>query len=69
MNNDNNEELQGENPAPTGGYSRFAPDEYYIGPQGFIVFTEAYHLRRGYCCKSNCRHCPYDFKKNNEEAC
>lgn len=24
-----------------------------------IVFTETYHLRRGYCCESNCRHCPY----------
>ena len=25
-----------------------------------IVFTEQYHLRRGYCCSSGCRHCPYD---------
>ena len=25
----------------------------------FIVFTEQYHLKRGYCCKSGCRHCPY----------
>lgn len=25
-----------------------------------IVFTAAYHLRRGYCCASGCRHCPYD---------
>jgi len=32
---------------------------YYDGP--FIVFTEAYHLRRGYCCQSGCRHCPYGF--------
>jgi hypothetical protein len=28
-----------------------------------IVFTEAYHRRRGYCCESGCRHCPYDFQK------
>ena len=34
---------------------------YYEGP--YIVFTEAYHLRRGYCCQSGCRHCPYNFKK------
>ncbi|MFC6646642.1 DUF5522 domain-containing protein [Granulicella cerasi] len=26
---------------------------------GFMVFTEQYHLRRGYCCGSGCRHCPY----------
>jgi len=24
-----------------------------------IVFTARYHLRRGYCCASGCRHCPY----------
>lgn len=29
-----------------------------------MVFTEAYHLKRGYCCKNGCRHCPYGFKKN-----
>jgi hypothetical protein len=33
-------------------------DEFYFeGP--YMVFTEAYHLRRGYCCNSDCRHCPY----------
>jgi hypothetical protein len=26
---------------------------------GYVVFTAAYHLRRGYCCESGCRHCPY----------
>ncbi len=24
-----------------------------------IVFTAGFHLRRGYCCESGCRHCPY----------
>lgn len=34
------------------------PEDFYMeGP--YMVFTEAYHLRRGYCCNSNCRHCPY----------
>jgi hypothetical protein len=32
-------------------------DFYYEGP--YLVFTAAYHLNRGYCCNSNCRHCPY----------
>ncbi len=27
---------------------------------GFIVFTRQYHLKRGQCCGSGCRHCPYD---------
>lgn len=35
-----------------------APDDfYYEGP--YVVFTAVYHLKRGYCCNSNCRHCPY----------
>jgi len=25
-----------------------------------MVFTERYHLERGYCCGSGCRHCPFD---------
>ncbi len=32
-------------------------DSYYDGP--YLVFTAAYHLKRGYCCHSGCRHCPY----------
>jgi hypothetical protein len=36
---------------------------YYL-ENGLIVFTAAYHLKRGYCCKSGCRHCPYDRKTN-----
>lgn len=32
-------------------------DYYCEGPA--IVFTARYHLRRGYCCESACRHCPY----------
>jgi len=25
----------------------------------YVVFTARYHLKRGYCCESSCRHCPY----------
>lgn len=32
--------------------------DYYV-EDGRVVFTEAYHLRRGYCCGSGCRHCPF----------
>ena len=32
-------------------------DYYYEG--ALMVFTARYHLRRGYCCESGCRHCPY----------
>jgi hypothetical protein len=33
------------------------PDYYEEG--GRIVFTRACHLRRGHCCGSGCRHCPF----------
>lgn len=36
---------------------------YYIDEKGNLVFTEKYHLKRGYCCENGCRHCPYGFKK------
>jgi hypothetical protein len=39
------------------------PEDYYMSEEGFIVFTEKYHLKRGYCCQSGCRHCPYGFNK------
>ncbi len=37
------------------------PDDYYTTQEGYIVFTEKYHLKRGYCCKSGCKHCPYNY--------
>ncbi|MBP9682571.1 MAG: hypothetical protein KBD76_14280 [Bacteriovorax sp.] len=36
--------------------------DYYINPEGNLVFTESYHLKRGFCCQSGCRHCPYNYK-------
>jgi hypothetical protein len=34
----------------------------------YVVFTARYHLRRGYCCESGCRHCPYgEESKSHEE--
>jgi hypothetical protein len=38
--------------------------DYYIDELGRFVFTAEYHLKRGYCCKSGCRHCPYGFNKD-----
>jgi hypothetical protein len=34
-----------------------AEDFYYEG--AYLIFTAAYHLKRGYCCNSGCRHCPF----------
>ncbi|MBK9478709.1 MAG: hypothetical protein IPP56_12595 [Bacteroidetes bacterium] len=35
-------------------------EDYYLNENGFIVFTESYHLKRGYCCNNSCKHCPYN---------
>jgi hypothetical protein len=40
--------------------------DYYFNEQGLMVFTEQYHLKRGYCCKNGCKHCPYGFKKKEK---
>jgi hypothetical protein len=37
--------------------------DYYWSPEGFLVFTEQYHLKRGHCCGNRCRHCPYGHKE------
>jgi hypothetical protein len=37
--------------------------DYYYTEEGYIVFTEQYHLKRGHCCQSGCKHCPYGFDK------
>jgi hypothetical protein len=34
--------------------------DYYLDA-GRFVFTSAYHLKRGHCCNSRCRHCPYGY--------
>ncbi|MBS3093626.1 hypothetical protein J4456_03555 [Candidatus Pacearchaeota archaeon] len=40
------------------------PEDFYFNEQGLMVFTEKYLLKRGYCCESRCRHCPYGFSEN-----
>ncbi|HEY5382451.1 MAG TPA: DUF5522 domain-containing protein [Acidobacteriaceae bacterium] len=36
-----------------------APEDFYYEGSN-LVFTAAYHRKRGYCCNSGCRHCPFD---------
>jgi hypothetical protein len=45
------------------GWLPLEAGDYYYTEQGLIVFTAQYHLKRGYCCKSGCRHCPFGFPK------
>ena len=40
-------------------------DFYY--EDGLMVFTAHYLQKRGYCCRSGCRHCPYGFRPEEAE--
>jgi hypothetical protein len=33
----------------------------YIWENGFMVLTASFLKKRGHCCESGCRNCPYDF--------
>jgi hypothetical protein len=43
----------------------FIQNVHYYLDDTKVVFTEKYHIERGYCCGSKnagCRHCPYEPK-------
>lgn len=40
--------------------------DFYYNELGYKVFTEHYLLKRGYCCKSGCKHCPYGYDKKTD---
>lgn len=39
--------------------------DYYL-EDGLLVFTVTFLRKRGYCCKSGCRHCPYEDDSKTE---
>lgn len=52
-----NEDNGNPEPQPVEPLELQPGDSYWEGP--YLVFTAQYLLRRGYCCNSDCRHCPY----------
>ena len=34
--------------------------DFYKDENGKFVMTESFHIKRGSCCGSKCKHCPYD---------
>ena len=40
--------------------------DFYFNEDGYMVFTAEYHLKRGACCKNECKHCPWNFKKSKQ---
>jgi len=37
--------------------------DFYFNGDGYMVFTEKYHLDRGHCCGNGCKHCPFEYEK------
>jgi hypothetical protein len=35
--------------------------DYYFNEEGLMVLTEAFHLKKGFCCGNGCKHCPYNY--------
>jgi hypothetical protein len=42
--------------------------EDYYTENGKWVFTAKYLLKRGYCCRSGCRHCPYGYVRDGQTS-
>jgi hypothetical protein len=43
---------------PIAALPALASEDFYLEGTN-LVFTAAFHLKRGSCCGSGCRHCPY----------
>jgi hypothetical protein len=37
-------------------------EEFYYNEDGYIVLTEKFHLKKGFCCGNGCKHCPYQYQ-------
>lgn len=43
-------------------------EDYYFNESGLLVFTKLFHEKRGYCCKSGCLNCPWNYKEKQKEV-
>ena len=37
-------------------------EDFYYNESGLLVFTENYHVKKGFCCGNGCKHCPYNYE-------
>lgn len=47
--------------------ARFIKGKDYYIENGLYVFTAEFLAKRGYCCGSGCRHCPYPKTANHQD--
>ncbi|HOZ76741.1 MAG TPA: DUF5522 domain-containing protein [Ferruginibacter sp.] len=36
-------------------------EDFYYNEGGYMVLTEKFHLKKGFCCGNGCMHCPYNY--------
>ena len=48
--------------AGTGSSEEILEGRDFYWENGLLVMTAEFLKRRGYCCESGCRHCPYTMK-------
>lgn len=44
----------------------FVENTDYYFENGLMVLTAHFLKKRGYCCKNDCRHCPYPKNENDQ---
>lgn len=49
--------MHDERPEPSAPQPPVQADHYF--ESGLLVYTAAFHIKRGFCCGSGCRHCPF----------
>lgn len=47
---------------------KFVENVDYYFDDGLMVLTECFLRKRGYCCRNDCRHCPYQNLPENGES-
>jgi hypothetical protein len=65
FNNDLSKNLRANDSPENNSELRLVEGEDFYIENGLYVFTAEFLRRRGYCCDSGCRHCPYP-KESNE---
>jgi len=51
---------------PVIGVKKLKEGIHYYQEGPYLVFTEVYHVAKGYCCQNLCRHCAYGYRQSKK---
>lgn len=55
-----------QQPIPV-SHGDFEEGVHFTREKGLWVFSELYHIMKGYCCRSGCKNCAYGFVRNSHK--